>query len=103
MGACEHSSSVVKKESLYTHSSSGVRSDAGEPHKHRLGTQSFLLLVSASTDFACQLFKRTVDQYDKLRKRSAFLEQYRREPMFADNLDEFDSSRYVPCGKLKPD
>jgi tubulin gamma len=40
-----------------------------------------------------QLFGRTITQYDKLRKRNAFLEQYHREPMFADNFDEFDSSR----------
>jgi tubulin gamma len=41
------------------------------------------------------LFKRTVDQYDRLRKRNAFLDQFRREEMFEDNLDEFDDSRYV--------
>jgi tubulin gamma len=40
-----------------------------------------------------QLFGRTVSQYDKLRKRNAFLEQYRREPMFIDGLEEFDSAR----------
>jgi tubulin gamma len=42
-----------------------------------------------------QLFARTVNQYDKLRKRNAFLDVYRKEPMFNDNLDEFDSARYV--------
>ena len=42
-----------------------------------------------------QLFGRTVNQYDKLRKRNAFLDQYRQEPMFADGLDEFDHSREV--------
>ena len=49
-----------------------------------------------------QLFGRTVSQYDKLRKRNAFLEQYRREPMFADGLEEFDSARCVhaPCTAL---
>ncbi|TPX67847.1 hypothetical protein SpCBS45565_g03420 [Spizellomyces sp. 'palustris'] len=41
------------------------------------------------------LFKRICDQYDRLRKRNAFLEQYRREAIFADGLDEFDSSREV--------
>jgi len=40
-----------------------------------------------------KLFGRTINQYDKLRKRNAFLEQYRREPMFADGLEEFDSAR----------
>ena len=42
-----------------------------------------------------QLFGRTVNQYDKLRKRNAFLDQYRREPMFTDGLEEFDSAREV--------
>lgn len=40
-----------------------------------------------------QLFERTLRQYDKLRKREAFLEQFRKEAMFQDNLDELDSSR----------
>lgn len=41
------------------------------------------------------LFGRTVSQYDKLRKRNAFLEQYKKESMFSDGLDEFDESREV--------
>ncbi|KAI9089440.1 Tubulin/FtsZ, GTPase domain-containing protein [Phlyctochytrium arcticum] len=41
------------------------------------------------------LFKRVCDQYDRLRKRNAFLEQYRRESTFADSLEEFDDSREV--------
>ncbi|OZJ06714.1 Tubulin gamma chain [Bifiguratus adelaidae] len=41
------------------------------------------------------LFRRTCDQYDRLRRRNAFLEQYRKEAMFADGLDEFDESRQV--------
>lgn len=49
-----------------------------------------------------QLFKRVVDQYDKLRKRNAFLEQYKKVPMFENNLQEFDEARSVdfpshPC------
>lgn len=42
-----------------------------------------------------QLFERTCEQYDKLRKREAFLEQFRKEPIFKDNLDELDDSRDV--------
>lgn len=42
-----------------------------------------------------QLFATTVNQYDKLRKRNAFLDQYRKEPMFEENLDEFDSARFT--------
>jgi len=52
------------------------------------------LMIANHTSMA-QLFGRTVSQYDKLRKRNAFLEQYRREPMFADGLEEFDSAREV--------
>jgi hypothetical protein len=40
-----------------------------------------------------QLFKRMLDQYDRLRKRNAFLEQYKKEDMFANGLEEFDDSR----------
>ena len=43
-----------------------------------------------------QLFKRVVDQYDKLRKRNAFLEGYKKESIFENSLDEFDESRCEP-------
>lgn len=36
-----------------------------------------------------------LDQYDRLRKRNAFLEQYKKEDMFANGLEEFDDSRRV--------
>ena len=42
-----------------------------------------------------QLFERTMRAYDKLRKREAFLEQFRKEDMFKDSLDELDNSREV--------
>jgi tubulin gamma len=51
-------------------------------------------MIANHTSMA-ELFRRTVSQYDKLRKRNAFLEQYRREPIFADGLEEFDHSRLV--------
>jgi tubulin gamma len=41
------------------------------------------------------LFDRCVKQYDKLRSRCAFLENYRQEPLFSQNLDEFDDAREV--------
>ncbi|KAF9398188.1 gamma-tubulin, partial [Podila epigama] len=41
------------------------------------------------------LFKRTCDQFDKLRKRNAFLEPYRQGSLFQDGLEEFDESREV--------
>jgi len=40
-----------------------------------------------------QLFERLLKQYDKIRKRNAFLDNYRKEPIFHDNFDEFDDSR----------
>ncbi|ORX53984.1 tubulin gamma chain [Hesseltinella vesiculosa] len=52
------------------------------------------LMLANHTSIA-SLFKRTCDQYDRLRKRNAFLEQYRRDPMFNNNLEEFDDSRQV--------
>jgi hypothetical protein len=41
-----------------------------------------------------QLFKRMLDQFDRLRKRNAFLEQYKKEKMFENGLEEFDDARY---------
>lgn len=41
------------------------------------------------------LFKRILGQYDRLRKRNAFLEQYKREEPFRDGLGEFDVAREV--------
>merc|ERR1719268_41349 len=41
------------------------------------------------------LFERVLRDYDKLRKREAFIDQFRKEAIFADNLDEMDDSREV--------
>lgn len=59
------------------------------------------LMLANHTSMA-QLFATTVNQYDKLRKRNAFLEQYRKEPMFESDLDEFDSARYWRFGNPIP-
>ena len=51
------------------------------------------LLLANHTGVA-NVFQRTIDQYDRLRKRNAFLDIYRREKSFCDTLDEeFDTSR----------
>jgi tubulin gamma len=42
-----------------------------------------------------KLFKRMLDQFDKLRKRNAFMEQYKKEKMFENGLEEFDDARYA--------
>jgi len=39
------------------------------------------------------LFESTCGQFDKLRKREAFLEQFKKEPKFKDDLSELDNSR----------
>jgi len=36
-----------------------------------------------------------LDQFDRLRRRNAFLEQYKKEKMFENGLEEFDDARYV--------
>jgi tubulin gamma len=41
------------------------------------------------------LFKRIVAQYSTLRKRNAFLENYKREAPFVDGLGEFDEAKEV--------
>ena len=41
------------------------------------------------------LFHRICQQYDKLRKRDAFLDNFRKVSMFADDLTEFDDSREI--------
>jgi tubulin gamma len=43
----------------------------------------------------CSLFERALNQYDKLRKRGAFLDQFKKEEMFKDDLHELDDSRDV--------
>ncbi|XP_039268773.1 tubulin gamma-1 chain [Styela clava] len=52
-------------------------------------------LMLANHTSISQLFARAARQFDKLRKREAFLEQFRKEEMFKDNLDELDNSREV--------
>eukprot|EP00041_Stephanoeca_diplocostata_P033222 m.1093225 g.1093225 ORF g.1093225 m.1093225 type:complete len:490 (+) comp24295_c0_seq3:261-1730(+) len=52
-------------------------------------------LMLANNTSVSQLFERTLWQYDKLRKREAFMGQYKKIAMFADDFSEFDKSREV--------
>lgn len=52
------------------------------------------LMLANHTGIAT-LFKRIVSQYDRLRKRNAFLEQYKKFSTFQDGFTEFDTSREV--------
>uniref|UniRef100_A0A2I3S6S0 Tubulin gamma 1 n=1 Tax=Pan troglodytes TaxID=9598 RepID=A0A2I3S6S0_PANTR len=60
------------------------------PSAHRVSG-----LMMANHTSISSLFERTCRQYDKLRKREAFLEQFRKEDMFKDNFDEMDTSREI--------
>lgn len=42
-----------------------------------------------------QLFQRSLVQYDRLKKHNAFIDNYKKQPMFADTLEEFDNAREV--------
>lgn len=52
-------------------------------------------LMLANHTSICSLFERCLMQYDKLRKRGAFLDQFKKEDMFKDDLSELDDSREV--------
>lgn len=52
------------------------------------------LMLANHTSISC-LFERALRDYDKLRRREAFIDQFRKEAMFADDLTEMDDSREV--------
>jgi len=52
-------------------------------------------LMLANHTSISSLFERALRDYDKLRKREAFIDQFKKEAMFSENLDEFDDSREV--------
>ena len=45
------------------------------------------------TSMHMQLFAASCGQFDKLRKKEAFLDQFRKQPMFSEDLSELDDSR----------
>lgn len=50
------------------------------------------LMLANHTSMA-SLFQRTLDQFERLLKRQAFLEQYKKQPMFENGLEEFEDAR----------
>ncbi|KAF8350884.1 gamma tubulin [Amanita rubescens] len=56
-------------------------------------------LMLANHTSISSLFKRMLDQFDRLRRRNAFLEQYKKEKMFESGLEEFDDARST-CEEL---
>ena len=60
------------------------------PSTHRV---SGLMLANHTS--ISSLFQRALRDYDKMRQVNAYIEQFRKEDMFSDNLDEMDDSRDV--------
>jgi tubulin gamma len=60
------------------------------PNRHKV--TGFMLANHTSM---AELFERLLSQYDRIKSRNAFLDNYRREAVFQDSLDEFDQSREV--------
>ena len=63
------------------------------PYVHSPHRVSGLMLANHTS--IRDLFQRICNQYDKLRKRDAFLDNFRKVEMFADDLTEFDESREI--------
>ncbi|KAG8526822.1 uncharacterized protein KY384_008251 [Bacidia gigantensis] len=63
------------------------------PYLHNTHRVSGLMLAN-NTSIAT-LFKRIVVQYDKMRKRNAYLDGYKKTAPFADGFGEFDEARAV--------
>jgi tubulin gamma len=52
-------------------------------------------LMMANHTSIHRLFVKCMKQYDQLRKRNAFLQEYQKFRMFSDSLDEFDNARDI--------
>ena len=60
------------------------------PTTHRV---SGLMLANHTS--VATLFERIASQYDRMRRRNAYLEAYKKTPPFASGLEEFDEARAV--------
>ncbi|EJD53246.1 tubulin gamma chain [Auricularia subglabra TFB-10046 SS5] len=58
------------------------------------------LMLANHTSIAT-LFQRMLDQYDRLRRRNAFLDQYKKYKIFENDFSEFDDSRATVDELLK--
>lgn len=63
------------------------------PHHRQQQTAAVTGFLLANHTSMAELFDRMLQQYDRIRRRNAFLDNYRKEPMFSDCLDELDRSR----------
>ena len=57
-------------------------------------------LMLANHTSVATLFRRIVVQYEKMRKRNAFVEMYKKEAPFAEGLGEFDEAKEVVMGLI---
>jgi tubulin gamma len=57
-------------------------------------------LMLANHTSVATLFRRIVIQYEKMRKRNAYLEQYKKEAPFSEGLGEFDEAKEVVMGLI---
>ncbi|XP_064401409.1 tubulin gamma-2 chain-like [Halichondria panicea] len=63
------------------------------PHIQSAHRVSGLMLANHTS--MASLFAASYGQFDKLRKKEAFLDQFKKQPMFSDDLSELDDSRRV--------
>jgi len=97
MGSGIYSSRSDSKITIYYDKPPCQWSNARKSHQYCLRLCKTLSLHSVVIEMLLlKLFKRMLDQFDRLRKRNAFLEQYRKEKMFEHGLEEFDDARYAP-------
>ena len=68
------------------------------PHLQNTHRVSGLMLANHTS--VATLFRRIVVQYEKMRKRNAYLEQYKKEAPFRDGLGEFDEAKEVVTGLI---
>src|SRR5271155_2059342 len=57
-------------------------------------------LMLANHTSVVTLFRRIVVQYEKMRKRNAYLDGFKKEAPFSDGLGEFDEAREVAMGLI---
>lgn len=65
---------------------------------HRQSKHKVTGFILANHTSMAELFDRLLGQYDRIRSRNAFLDNYRKEPMFQHSLDEFDNARATVQG-----
>lgn len=83
---------ALTKRSPYLSSSSSSSTTAPTTNYNNNRVSGLMLANHTSVS---SLFRRIVQQYDRLRKRNAFLDGYKKEAPFADGLGEFDVAREV--------